>query len=163
MNDDEVRQLRSQLRLLQRRLRRESLPVPGLSRTLLQVLSTIARLPPGSQPRQLADELRMTSSNVAAALRELQTAGLIRREKDAGDARRVLVSATEKGAGLVSDFQSERDTWLGQAIEGMLTDDEQHVLLEAGRLIQRLAQYEHAEVPLPATPAGGPHIVRSRA
>ena len=69
VEDNAVRQLRRQMTLLQRRLRHELSPRHGLSRSALKVLSAIARTPDVS-PRDVSDELQMTSSNVAAALRE---------------------------------------------------------------------------------------------
>jgi DNA-binding MarR family transcriptional regulator len=147
MKDQDVRRFRAQLKLLQRRLRSEVTPVPGLSRTALQVLGAVERLPAGPQPRQVADELNMTSSNVAAALRELDDAGLIVREKDAGDARRVRLSVTPRGSAVTSTLRSERDTWLGRAVEEVLDVDEQRTLVLAGELLQRLAEYEPKHVP----------------
>jgi DNA-binding MarR family transcriptional regulator len=145
VRDVEVREFRAQIRLLQRRLRLESLVVPGVSRSAFQVLGALTRLPGGSQPRQVADELRMTSSNVAAALRELEGAEFIRRQRDdPEDARRVRVFVTESGAAAVADFRHERDTWLGRAVEAVLSDDEQRALLAAGQLLQRVAEYEPA-------------------
>jgi DNA-binding MarR family transcriptional regulator len=142
LNDHEIRQLRTQMRLLQRRLRREIVPVSGLSRTAMQVLGTIERLPDGSQPRQVADELRLASSNVAAALRELEQAGLVQRERDPDDGRRARLSVTPAGAAAVVRFRNERDSWLGQAVQALLTSDEQRTLFAAGDLVQRLSEYE---------------------
>ena len=121
----------------------------------MQVLGAIARLPEGSQPHVVAHELQMTSSNVAAALRELEAGGFISRERDLADARRVLVHVTESGNALVAGTRSERDTWLGRAIEALLDDEDQRLLLAAGHLMQRLAQYEQAEYEQ-ATPMPGP-------
>ncbi|MDQ2896053.1 MAG: MarR family transcriptional regulator [Actinomycetota bacterium] len=139
MDDRAVREFRMQMKLLQRRLHRELVSVAGVSRSAVGVLGAVARLPEGVQPRQLADELQMTSSNVAAALRELEAGGLISREKDLADARRVLVFLTDRGNAVVASSRNERDTWLGQAMEA-LDEDEQRVLLAAGRLMQRLAE-----------------------
>ena len=133
---------RAQMRMLQRRLRSELPPVPGMTRTLLQVLRAIGRLADGSQPSQVAEALQMTSSNVAASLRELEAAGLIRRQRDATDARRILLSVTERGTALMADFSRERDTWLGKAVEASLSEEEKQQLFTAGRLLQRLAEYE---------------------
>ena len=142
MQDDEVARFRAQMRMLQRRLRSELPPVPGMTRTLLQVLRAIGRLADGSQPSQVAESLQMTSSNVAASLRELETAGLIRRQKDATDARRTLLFVTQRGAALMADFSRERDTWLGKAMAATLSEEEKQQLFAAGRLLQRLAEYE---------------------
>src|SRR5689334_14960780 len=109
MDDQDVLLLRAQMRLLQRRLRREVVPAHGVSRTALQVLAAADRLPE-PQPRRLAEELQMTSSNVAAALRELEGARFVRRSRDADDARRVLVAVTAAGRAAVADARSQRDT-----------------------------------------------------
>ncbi len=133
------------MRLLQRRLRREVWPAPGassaMSRPVMQVLFTAARCREVS-PREIGDELRMTSSNVAAALRELDDAGLVRREPDPVDGRRVRVSVTPEGAAFVAQFRGERDSWLGQAMRAKLTAEEQQLLFRAGELMARLAEFE---------------------
>jgi DNA-binding MarR family transcriptional regulator len=145
MQDTEVSEFRAQMRGLQRRLRHESPAVPGVSRSAFQVLGAVTRLPDRAQPSQIADEVRMTSSNVAAALRELEAAALISRQRDdPDDARRVRVFVTKAGAEAMADFRHERDTWLGRAVEAVLNDEEQRTLVEAGQLLQRLAEYEPA-------------------
>jgi DNA-binding MarR family transcriptional regulator len=153
MEDHDVRRFRAQMRSLQRRLRREAHPVYGVSRSALQVLTAVVRCPDAPQPRQIAEELQMTSSNVAAALRELEAAGYVVRRKDSSDARRVSVFATEDGRSVVAGVRSERDTWLGRAVETLLGPDEQRLLLAAGALMQRLAEFEQ---PVPTAPSEGP-------
>src|SRR4051794_20678667 len=109
VDDRDVSRFRVRMKLLQRRLRRGKPPVVGVSRTALQVITAVVRLPEAAQPRQIAEELQMTSSNVAAALRELEAAGYVRRRKDATDARRVAVLLTESGRAMVAGVRSERD------------------------------------------------------
>jgi DNA-binding MarR family transcriptional regulator len=152
MRDGEIERLRTQLKLLQRRLRREALPVPGVSLTAARVLGASALLGEEASPRKLAEEARMTSSNVAAALRELERAGLVTREQDPADGRRVLVVVTEAGRSVVAARRRERDTWLGRAIGELLDEREQEILVAAGDLLERLAGYE----PPASGPAGGP-------
>jgi DNA-binding MarR family transcriptional regulator len=165
VNDRDVSRFRVQMKLLQRRLRRETPPVLGVSRTALQVITAVVRLPEAAQPRQIAAELQMTSSNVAAALRELEAAGYVRRRKDATDARRVAVLLTESGRAMVAGVRSERDSWLGRAITALLDEDEQRILLAAGALMERLAEFEPAprstvlsaaREPVPAAAAARP-------
>ena len=69
------------MRMLGRRLRHELPPVRGVSRSAVQVLRIVERAPDPS-PSDVAEKLRMTSSNVAAALRELESAGLVCRGRD---------------------------------------------------------------------------------
>jgi DNA-binding MarR family transcriptional regulator len=152
MEDDALRRFRTQMRMLGRRLRRELPPVRGVSRSAVQVLRVVARGPEPS-PSDVAEKLRMTSSNVAAALRELESAGLVRRGRDPEDGRRVRLSITGAGADAVACVHAERDTWLGRATAALLSADEQVTLLRAGELMQRLAEYEAAEAAEAAEPA----------
>jgi DNA-binding MarR family transcriptional regulator len=131
------------MRMLGRRLRHELPSVDGVSRSAVHVLRVAARAPDPS-PSDVAEKLRMTSSNVAAALRELESAGLVCRGRDPEDGRRVRLSITAAGADAVSCMNAERDTWLGRATEALLSADEQLTLLRAGELMQRLAEYDDA-------------------
>ena len=144
MDDQEVRRFRRQVKALRRRLGRELPPTEGLTRTGLQVLAVICRAE-GLTPRDIGNELRMASSNVAAALRTLETRGLVRRARALQDGRRVNLVATEAGSDLVADFRNEGDTWLGRAIAAQLSEEECAVLLRAGELMERLAGFEPTE------------------
>ena len=150
MRDEEIERLRTQIKLLQRRLRQEALPVTGLSLSAARVLGAIARTPEDAQPSRLAERLTMSGPNVSAALRELDAAKLIARAKDPDDARRVRIVLTASGRKTVARSRHERDSWLGQAIAALLDDEEQQVLRAAGELMQRLAGYQ------PSTPPAAP-------
>lgn len=140
------------MRMLGRRLRRELPPVDGVSRSAVQVLRVVSRVPDPS-PGDVAERLRMTSSNVAATLRELEETGLVSRDRDPQDGRRVRLSLTDAGADAVACVHAERDTWLGRAIEAVLSDEEQRTLRGAGELMQRLAEYEDERVATESAPA----------
>jgi DNA-binding MarR family transcriptional regulator len=142
MTEDEVRTFRKQLLRLGRRVRREPRPIRGLSGTAIRVLAAITRLGPDAQPGQVAEELQMTSSNVAAALRELRQGEYVTRERVETDARRVRLVLTGAGEELVAHIRAERDSWLGRAVDGLLDEDEQQLLARAGALMQRLAEFE---------------------
>jgi DNA-binding MarR family transcriptional regulator len=166
MEDDALRRFRSQMRMLGRRLRHELPPVRGVSRSAVQVLRVVARAPDVS-PSDVAEKLRMTSSNVAAALRELESVGLVVRGRDPEDGRRVHLSITGAGADAISCVNAERDTLLGRAVEVLLSADEQITLLRAGELMQRLAEFESESLePVPPTAAvagAATHPVRQEA
>ena len=138
------------MRMLGRRLRRELPPVRGVSRSAVQVLRVVSH---GHQPSpgDVAQRLRMTTSNVAAALRELESAGLVRRMRDPQDGRRIQLLLTASGADAVSCVHAERDTWFGRAIEAVLDEGELATLLAAGELMQRLAEYEDPDAVQRAT------------
>jgi DNA-binding MarR family transcriptional regulator len=139
VRDDEVRELRSAITVLARRMRRDVLSAHGLSRPAVSVLAALARQGE-TTPGDLAVELQMTSSNVAAALREVDTAGLVRRLRDPHDGRRSRVSLRPSGERVVREIRAERDTWLGRAIEAELDDREQELLRAAADLLGRVAR-----------------------
>jgi DNA-binding MarR family transcriptional regulator len=148
MQDEAVRRFRMQMRMLGRRLRHELPPVRGVSRSAVQVLRVVSRTDEPS-PSEVAERLRMTSSNVAAALRELESSTLVQRVRDPEDGRRVRLSLTTAGSEAMACMHAERDTWLGRAIESVLDERELATLLAAGDLMQRLAEYEDAMEPAP--------------
>ncbi len=141
MTDAYLRRLLAQLRTLQRRQRAERPPVDGLSRTAVRVLGAVARADGGIQPSQLARELVMTSSNVAAALRELTSRRLIKKTPDRADTRRVNLTLTRAGARLVANDRASRDIWMSHAISELLTAEEEDVLIRAGEIFERLANH----------------------
>jgi DNA-binding MarR family transcriptional regulator len=139
VKQEQAAQFRKQLTALQRRLRQEMKPGPVPTSDAL-VLGAIARRGP-TNPGDLAEELFMATSNVAATLRTLEAAGLITRRRDKADARRVLIELTEPGRQLVRDDRKTRDLWLCQAVDAALNADEQELLRRAGELMERLAYF----------------------
>jgi DNA-binding MarR family transcriptional regulator len=139
MEDNDLNRLLGQLRALQRRQRKERPPVEGLSRSAVRVLGAVARSDGGAQPTQIGVELVMTSSNVAAGLRELTREGLVSRLADEADTRRVNITLTPAGERVVADNRATRDIWLIEAMRDLLSNDEEDVLLAAGAILERLA------------------------
>jgi DNA-binding MarR family transcriptional regulator len=142
MRETEVRRLQEQLKSFQRRQRRDWNSPGGLTQTAARVVGAIARLPDACSPGMISDDLGLTSSNVAAVLRELATRDLITRSKDAGDTRRTNIHFTTAGEALVKSSRNERDGWLSQAIDALLDADQQALLLEAGVLLERLSRFD---------------------
>jgi DNA-binding MarR family transcriptional regulator len=141
MREEDVQRLRGQIRAVQQRLRRESRG-GALSRTAWQVLAATERAPTPLTPGELTVALQMTSSNVAATLRELEVAGTVSRRRDRADARRVFVDLTAAGREMVAEYRRGKDAWLGKAIGAVLNEEEERVLLRAGELLRRLAECE---------------------
>ncbi len=105
------------------------------------VLGAIERRGAAASPGQIAADLLMATSNVAASLRLLEREGLIRRGRDPDDARRVLIEITAAGRRYVSDDRQRRDSWLCEAINATLSSREQDTLRRAGELMNRLASH----------------------
>jgi DNA-binding MarR family transcriptional regulator len=140
MKQDQAANFRRQLMALQRRLRREMTPGSVPTSDAL-VLGAIERRGAAVSPGQLAADLLMATSNVAASLRLLEREKLIRRRRDLDDARRVLIEITEAGRRYVSDDRRRRDSWLCEAINTTLSSREQDTLRRAGELMSRLASH----------------------
>lgn len=142
MRESDVRQLQEQLKAFQRRQRKEWSSPDGLTQTAVRVLGAIARQPGASQPGLIVDDLNLSSSNVAAALRELESRGLITRTKDKRDTRRTNIELTPVGSAVVKGSRHERDGWLARAIRAVLDEDQQRLLLKAGGLLDKLSQFD---------------------
>jgi DNA-binding MarR family transcriptional regulator len=140
MKQDQAADFRRQLMALQRRLRRE-MTSGSVPTSDALVLGAIERRGAAVSPGQLAADLLMATSNVAASLRLLEREGLIRRGRDPDDARRVLIEITAAGRRYVSDDRRRRDSWLCEAVNATLSSREQGTLRRAGELMNRLASH----------------------
>jgi DNA-binding MarR family transcriptional regulator len=141
MPDDDVEQLRKQLNRLFRRVRSEQPDVEGIPPTAFEVLITIERAKSALRPGQLGAELHMTSPNVASTLRNLESMGLVARRQDLHDGRKSYVDLTQDGKKIIAEVRSQRPAWLREAMENTLNEKEKRLLLQAGSLMQRLADY----------------------
>jgi len=141
MDADEARTLQTQLKAVQRRLRRQMAGVAGLSGSAARVLGALSRAKEPPPPSDLSRELGMTTSNIAAALRELEASGQIRRSPNATDRRRVDIELTDLGRRVVDEHIEQRSQWLRTAIDATCDPDEQKTLREAGELLERVSAW----------------------
>lgn len=132
---------RLQLMALLRRLRRES-DGGDIPLSKLMLLAALLRLGGTASPTELATVEGLRSSNVAALLRELEKEGMVRREADAGDRRRLHVVITDAGAEAVLANRSRREAWMAEAVTACLSAEERAQLIAVGGLLQRLAEYQ---------------------
>jgi DNA-binding MarR family transcriptional regulator len=139
-----VSNLRAQIMSMARRLRREANSDEGAWSRLL-LLGAIDRQGGNVTPSQLAASEGMRSSNLAAALRDLERLRLLRRTPDQHDGRVVRLSLTASGKTSLNAVRLSRDRWLAKAIDLCLTPKELTVLLQAGDLIERLAKHQAGE------------------
>ncbi|NKJ00953.1 MarR family transcriptional regulator [Novosphingobium sp. SG707] len=139
MLDEDVARLRKQVKAFHRRLQRD-LPISnGLSLTTLHILATLDRAATAMRPGEIATELQMTDSNVAAALRSLESQNLVLRRSDPADGRKAFIDITDLGRSVADQTRRSYYAKLSRAIESSLTEQEQSLLLQAGMLMQRLA------------------------
>lgn len=122
---DPVEQLAHLVPALWRTLKRASqsaqqLPANESQVTILRMLLLHGDL----KPAQLADYLYIARPTVSNLLKELVASGLVERRIAAHDARSVVISATDRGRSVLSEFRSDRVAVLRESLT-MLPEEEQ--------------------------------------
>lgn len=124
---------------LRSRLREEAgMYRTGLSISQVAVLGRLITEGPATAASLAAAE-HVTQQAIAQSLSTLKAEGLVAAEPDADDRRKTRLSATAAGRALYDELHESRETFLIRAIGATLTDDERAVLVEATRLLERLA------------------------
>jgi DNA-binding MarR family transcriptional regulator len=134
--------LAQRLRIFVGRLRRrlqDASSVGGLSGPQASALARLALNEPSSAS-QLAGAERVRPQSMAKTLAALHERGLIRREVDAGDARRQLVFLTDEGRAYAQGARASREEWLVEAFERRFTQAERRVIEQAMTLLERMVE-----------------------
>jgi DNA-binding MarR family transcriptional regulator len=87
----------------------------------------------------LAQAEHVRRQSMAETLASLREHGLVVAEPDPHDGRKTLISATDEGRALVRTIPAAREAWLSGAVRSLLEPDEEQVLLEAARIMNRIA------------------------
>jgi DNA-binding MarR family transcriptional regulator len=119
-----------------RRVRSE---VPGkeLGETPRSVLAHLVKQGPQTL-RALSERERVSPPAMTQTVNLLETAGLVTREPDPSDGRKVLVAATTLGAELTAEVRRAKRLWLSVRLD-QLPDADRHTLAEAARILDELA------------------------
>ncbi len=130
--------LRSAVSNLHKGLRKRSDSVKDYSMTEIE---TIAHLSRSSQlPTELAALTRITTQSMSQILKKLEGQGIIKRTPAKDDKRKVYISLTASGRKLVEKTRYDRDEWLKNAIEKVLTDKERDLLVKVLPLLCKLIE-----------------------
>ncbi|GAA0333720.1 hypothetical protein GCM10009087_49970 [Sphingomonas oligophenolica] len=140
MHREDVLTFRKQLKSLWYRARREEPVFEGLPSSAVQLLVAVARSAQPPKPSELAAELHVTDSNVAASLRLLESRHFINLARRTEDRRSSSVQITEQGSALVETVGQQYTEWLHSAINELFTEEEQQILSKAGHLMEVLAK-----------------------
>jgi DNA-binding MarR family transcriptional regulator len=87
----------------------------------------------------LAAAEHMRPQSMAQIVSALERDGLIERRPDTADARRSLIEPTGKGRETVRTASALRNTWLADALDQELTDEERELVPKLIELLDRLA------------------------
>lgn len=134
-----VSELRNSIVALARRLR-QSAETGAETWTELMALGAIERGQGRATPTEIGRALELRSSNLAQVLGTLEERGLARRNPHPVDKRKVRLALTEAGAARVHATRTQRDSWLSTVMDERLSPHEQALLIEAGKLMLRLAE-----------------------
>jgi DNA-binding MarR family transcriptional regulator len=124
--------------LLLRRLRQVR-EAGGLSVPETSALARLDRNGPATSS-ELARAEQISPQSMGATLSALEARGLIARDSDVRDGRRVVLSVTEAGRQLLRDKRDARTEQLARALAAGFTRDELDQLMAAAPLLERLAQ-----------------------
>jgi DNA-binding MarR family transcriptional regulator len=137
--DDVAGALQSSVRLLVQRLRQTQAVEGDLTSSETSALARIDRVGP-TTAAELARLERISPQSMGATLGALEERGLVRREPDPDDGRRLIMSLTDEGQQLLRRRRQARNDLLSHALDDGFTRTELAQLLVAAPLIERLAQ-----------------------
>lgn len=133
--------LRDSIGLLRRRLRQVKAERADGGLTLPES-AALVRLDRGGPATSsaLARQEQISPQSMGATLAGLEARGLVGRQPDPLDGRRVVISITEAGTQVLRDRRGEHTELLARALAAGFTPDEIHVLRAAAPLLERLAE-----------------------
>jgi DNA-binding MarR family transcriptional regulator len=82
---------------------------------------------------------RVRPQSMTQTIGDLEADGLIARQADPADGRRMLVELTDRGRQTLEADRRQREGWLARAIAEDLSKQEQLVLAQAVELLRRLS------------------------
>jgi len=129
-------QLRAAVGRVYRRFRAER-PEGGLGDAALAVLSRLHKHGPQTLT-ELSEADRVSAASMSQTVNRLTSAGYAVRNRDPGDGRKVLFSATARGDEIASAARAQRNAWLDAQLSALSAED-RAVIARAAALLSRLA------------------------
>jgi DNA-binding MarR family transcriptional regulator len=108
----------------------------GLSLSESAALARLEREGPATTA-ELARAESVKPQSMGATVAALEEIGLVERQPDPGDGRRVLLSVTEVGVDLRRKASAAKHAWLAARL-AELSDEERQTLFAAGRILGRV-------------------------
>ena len=122
--------------LLIRRMRAAAGGSDGLSMSEAMTLGRLERGGPATTA-ELARAESVKPQSMGATVAALEEMGLIERQPDPGDGRRMLLSVTAKGIELRRQTAAAKHAWLAARL-AELSAEERETLFAAGRILSRV-------------------------
>jgi DNA-binding MarR family transcriptional regulator len=132
-------ELRVRMSRLARRLRQEA-GRHGLTMSQMMALGRLDRLGAATLTGLAAGE-RVRPQSMARTLDALEAEGLIVRSPHPTDRRQNMITLTDSGRVVIARDRRARDAWLARAMAAVLSPEERDLMVRAGELMDRLAEY----------------------
>jgi len=138
----DVNEVAVALRLAVGMLVRKLKQVPAADDLTLAETSALSRLDRGgpATSSDLAKLDRISPQSMGATIAALERRGLVVRQRDPADGRRIVLSVSETGRQVVNDRRSARTERIAAALRAGFTAAELDQLLAAAPLLERLAE-----------------------
>ena len=130
--------LRVAIGMVYRRLR-QAAPNDELTLAESSTLSRLERGGPASSS-ELARYDRISPQSMGVTVAALLERGLIERNRDPQDGRRIVLSVTEAGLRTLRDKRGARTEHIAATLRDWFTEDEIRQLMSASALLERLAE-----------------------
>ena len=137
MDQDSNQQLRLAIQRLARRIRSNAADddISESQRSVLFTLGAHGRQSLGS----LSEHERVTPPSMNRTVNALVASGLVTRETDGDDGRRVHIDLSDTGNEFVNETRRRRDAWFTQHL-ALLTPEQRNVLEHAVPILKELAE-----------------------
>lgn len=91
-------------------------------------------------PSELAALTRIKTQSMSQILKKMEEQGIIERSPSADDKRKVYISLTPFGKKMVDKTRYDRDEWLKDAVDKLLTKSEKELIVTALPALKKLAE-----------------------
>jgi len=129
--------LRSVVSGLHKGLRKRASSVMEYSMTEVETISHLFRSG-ALLPTELAALTKVKTQSMSQILKKMEEQGLIKRTPSKEDKRKVFISLSSYGKKMVEKVRYEKDEWLKDAIDKLLTDKEKELLIKALPALNKL-------------------------
>ncbi len=93
---------------LVRTMKRRERPEGGSSRGMMRLLAVLSKNP-GISPKELAEHLEIRPASLSERIRKLEEEGIIRRDTDEEDLRRIKVTIMPRGEAILKETRAMRE------------------------------------------------------
>jgi DNA-binding MarR family transcriptional regulator len=131
--------LRVHVTSLHRLLRKQLSDAFPYSMTERETISLI-RKSNGILPSELASHTKITTQSMSQILKKFEGQGLIKRVPSKEDKRKVYIWLTAHGKNLVEKLLSDRDVWLKEHMENILSTKERELVAKALPVLKKLIE-----------------------